>query len=139
MEAPMWESPLDGLTLLVVDDNLDTLAVLDAALTSFAAVVLRARNGHEGLAQLARERVDVIISDISTTFSSDEFITAVRAVASDAQHRIPAIALTAVDGPAQRRRVLQGGFQAYFRKPVDLDELAQEIVRLVEARGRARA
>jgi CheY-like chemotaxis protein len=136
----MWERPLDGLTLLVVDDNPDVLAMLDAALTLSGAVVLRARNGHEGLEQLARERVDVIISDISMpTFSSDEFITAVRAVTSDAQHRIPAIALTAVDGPAQRRRVLQGGFQAYFRKPVDLDELAQEIVRLAEARGRARA
>ena len=136
----MWKRPLDGLTLLVVDHNPNALTALDATLTAFGAVVLTARSGDEGLEQLARERVDVIISDISTpTFSSFEFLTAVRPVTGATQRRIPAIALVAVDGPAQRRRVLQGGFQAYFRKSVDLDELVQEIVRLAEGRGRVRA
>ena len=128
--ADTYPKPLDGLTVLVMDDTPDVHEV-DAALTIFGAVVLRARNGHEGLEQLTREQIDVIISDITMpTFSGHDFINAVRALASDAQHPVPAIALTAVDEPAQRRRALQGGFQAYWLKPVDLTALVREIARL---------
>src|SRR5262245_41189754 len=85
--------PLDGLTVLVVDDAPDVLAMLDASLTLSGAVVLRARNGYEGLRQLTREQIDVIISDISMPIlSGHDFIRAVRALSRDAQHPIPAIA-----------------------------------------------
>jgi len=123
--------PLEGITVLVVDDNLDTLDLLKATLTYAGALTVTAEDGKEALERLGRIRVDVIVSDISMPgFSGHDFIRAVRALPSQAGRSTPAIALTAFHEPSQRRQALAAGFQVYLLKPFDTTALVREIVRL---------
>ncbi len=123
--------PLQGISILVVDDNLDALDLLKATLTYYGAFIVTAEDGRGALAQLGRVRVDVIISDISMPgFSGLDFIRAVRALSDNPGRNTPAIALTAFNEPTQRRQALEVGFQAYLLKPFNADALVREIIRL---------
>jgi CheY-like chemotaxis protein len=122
--------PLDGIAVLLVDDNADALDLLNTTLMYYGALTVTAGGGREALQRLASMRVDVIISDISMPgFSGHEFIRAVRAL-STVHNNTPAIALTAFNEPGQRRLALESGFQAYLLKPFDATRLVEEIARL---------
>ncbi len=123
--------PLDGVSVLIVDDNPDALDLLDTTLTYYGALTVAAADGKEALDRLARMRVDVIVSDISMpAFSGHDFIRAVRMLPDEAARRTPAIALTAFDEPRQRESAMASGFQAYMLKPFEAARLVHEIVRL---------
>jgi CheY-like chemotaxis protein len=125
--------PLDGISVLVVDDNQDALDLLEAMLTYYGALTITADDGRDALARLASTRVDVIISDISMPgLSGYDFIRAVRALPSDAARPVPAIALTAFQGREGRVEALRAGFHTYLLKPFNAAELVREIVKLVE-------
>jgi DNA-binding response OmpR family regulator len=48
---------------------------------------------------------------------------------------LPAIAVTALAGEANRRRILEAGFQFYLTKPVDVEELVRHVALLAERKG----
>jgi len=122
---------LDGISVLVVDDNVDSLDLLRATLTYYGALTVTAADGKEALERLARMRVDVIVSDLSMPgFSGHDFIRAVRTLPDEAARNTPAIALTAFNEPHQRETALGAGFQAYMLKPFDATMLVREIRRL---------
>jgi CheY-like chemotaxis protein len=128
---------LEGISVLVVDDNPDALDLLVTTLTYFGALVVSAGHGKDALAHLARVRVDVIVSDLSMPgFSGHDFIQSVRQLPDIAARATPAIALTAFNEPEQRRRALAAGFQSYVVKPFDPGLLMREILRLLTP-GRA--
>src|SRR5260370_42527342 len=132
--------PLDGISVLIVDDNADSLALVEHILTYYGALPITASDGTEGLAHLRSMSVDVIVSDISMPgFSGYDFIQAVRAPPNESTRNIPAIALTAFDAPYTRAAASRVGFQAYMRKPFDAAELIREIVRLTTPDRPARA
>jgi CheY-like chemotaxis protein len=123
---------LQGVSVLVVDDNPDALDLLETMLTYYGALTVTADSGKEALARLASMRVDIIISDISMPgFSGHDFLRAVRRLPGQAAARhTPAIALTAFNEPGQREEALRAGFQAYWVKPFDPAALVHEISRL---------
>jgi hypothetical protein len=128
--------PLDGISVLVVDDNQDSLDLLATILTYYGALTITADNGRDALARLASLRVHVIVSDISMAgLSGYDFIRAVRALPADAARPIPAIALTAFHDREGREEALKAGFHAYLLKPCDAVTLVREIARLVEQAG----
>jgi len=129
--------PLDGSTVLVVDDNPDAIEIVDTILTYFGALTLTAQSGKQALAQLAQARVTVIVSDISMPgFSGHEFIRALRALPPEAGGTTPAIALTAFNQAGQREAAMSAGFDAYCVKPFDPDALVEQVARLA-AKSRA--
>ena len=124
--------PLEGISVLVVDDNEDARDLIRTTLMYYGALTVTAENGKDALERLASTRVDVIVSDISMPgFSGHDLIRAVRALPSHAGHDTPAIALTAFNEPHQRRRALEAGFQVYMVKPFDPTTLVNEIAAVV--------
>src|SRR5215218_6000753 len=99
MEAvpPLEFAPvLKGVTVLVVEDDLDSLDMLEAFLKYFGATVLRASTGFEALKRFGEHIPDVIISDLSMPgMNGLEMIGEIRSLPADRGGMVPAIALTA--------------------------------------------
>jgi PAS domain S-box-containing protein len=126
--APRAEEPrpiasnfLEGLTVLVVDDELDARELVTAVLVKCGARVRTAGSVDDAVGRLREQRPDVLISDIGLP-SEDGFslIRRVREIAPD----VPAAALTAYASPEDQRRVLSAGFNAHVTKPVEPADLA---------------
>ena len=123
---PFYECPdrLDGLKVLVVDDERDTRELLKIGLGHCGAIVTAVGSTQEALAAIERERPDLLISDIGMPEEDGyDLIRRVRALPSDSGGRIPAIALTAYARTEDRMRALRTGYQMHVAKPVELAEL----------------
>ncbi len=118
---------LDGLLVLVVDDEEDTRQLLVQSLTQYGATVITAASADEALTELKNKNPDVLVSDIGMPDEDGySLIRKVRAI--DAQ--IPAVALTAFTRAQDRMRALSTGFQSHVSKPVEPDELVMVIASL---------
>ncbi|MFO0578739.1 MAG: ATP-binding protein [Polyangia bacterium] len=114
-ELPM----LDGLRLLVVDNEQDTAEFLARMLRQRGALVELAGSAHEALAVLQRERFDVLLSDIGMPHEDGyTLIRKLRALPPERGGRTPAIALTAYAREQDRVRALRAGFQNHVAKPI---------------------
>jgi PAS domain S-box-containing protein len=117
--------PLDGVTLLLVEDDPATRAMLEMALRRFGATVTAAGAAEEAIETLQGTRFDVVVSDIGLPGEDGcALLQRIRAAGNDT----PAIALTAYASPTQRERALAAGFHSWLAKPVDLETLAAEIL-----------
>ena len=135
--GPVDASPrLDGIAVLLVDDEPDGRALLGRLLADAGALVHEASTAAAALAILQRAHVDVILSDVSMPeMDGFDFIRRVRA-RQDAEIRdIPAIAVTAYARPEDRTRCLAAGFQRHVAKPYSFGELASAIATLVRSRA----
>lgn len=134
-------SPLEGLKLMVVDDQADARNMLSVLLCQFGAQVTLAASAAEALATLAEipsgQPYDLIISDISMPDEDGySLIRKIRSLPPHAGGRIPAIALTAFGRSVDRIRALTAGFQMHVPKPVDADELVIVILSLTGRAGK---
>ena len=123
---PPYEFPerLDGLRLLVVDDEPDTCEMLKAGLESCGARVVTAGSAAEALAELSKSPPDVLISDIGMPGEDGyALLRRVRALPAESGGRAPAIALTAYARAEDRMQALRAGYQMHVPKPVEMAEL----------------
>ena len=127
---PLRLPDLHRLTILVVDDNDDAVEVLSTFLKACGADVLLARSGSAGLASVdTTPTLDAVVTDVSMPqMSGVEFAEKVRGRPS--RKRLPVIALT---GFHEEHVGSRSAFDAFLRKPVDLDELAA-VIRSLTAR-----
>lgn len=132
-EKPLKLPDLSRLTLLVVDDNDDSLEMLAAFLRACGAHVLQARTGSGALAYVdTAPKLDAIVTDLAMP-EMDGLGLLNRVRAHPQRSQLPLIALTApLRGLRQR-----GWFRAFLKKPVDFDQLCDAIVALVERRHRS--
>ena len=122
---------LDGLLILVVDDEEDTRQLLVQTLTFYGATVATAKSAAEGLSELQDKNPDVLVSDIGMPEEDGyTLIRKVRALADEQQRNTIAIALTAFTRAQDRMRALAAGYQNHVGKPVEPDELATVIASL---------
>lgn len=129
--APVSASPLDGLKVLVVDDDEDSRELLSCALGQRGATVASASGALEALRELERFRPDVLVSDLAMPGQDGyELIQRVRALPPELGGAIPAVALTAHTRSGTREQAEAAGFQALESKPVDLDRLAAHLATL---------
>ncbi|MES3020320.1 MAG: ATP-binding protein [Pseudomonadota bacterium] len=130
--APTLARPdLSGLTVLAVDDEPDTLALLVRLLEDCGARVLCAASAPEALALHAHGRPDLLISDIGMPMVDGyELIRRVRELGAAAGGALPAIALTAFARAEDRRKALKDGYQAFLTKPVEHGELVALVAQL---------
>jgi PAS domain S-box-containing protein len=122
---------LNGLEILVVEDDGDTLEMLTTALQQYGACVLAASSAAEALNILRTFWPNVLISDIAMPKQDGySFIRDVRALELEQGKRIQSIALTAYASTEDRRRALTAGYQAHLAKPVDPSHLAAVVAEL---------
>lgn len=118
---------LEGMTVLVIDDEAMTRDVIAAILRRAHANVIAAGSTRSALEALTDVRPHVILCDIAMPGEDGyAFLRIMRAHGSDAAH-IPVIALTAFGRPEDREKALSSGFDAYLKKPVDPVVLAKAV------------
>jgi len=126
---------LFGRTVLVIDDDAETLQMLEAALAANGAQVFTAASVANGLELARRVAPSVILSDISMPGEDGfSFVRKLRAASVGAE--IPAIALTAHAREEDKRAMLSAGFQLHLAKPVDPTELVRTVAELADGPGR---
>jgi CheY-like chemotaxis protein len=112
--------PLDGLHVLVVDDNEDTRDVLQAVLEADGATVSTAQSSGAALLALDAWSPNVMLIDIGMPIMNGfELVQQIRRRPVDSGGQVPAVALTGYISAEDRARATEAGFQAYLTKPVD--------------------
>ena len=122
---------LQGVHVLVVDDQPDARELVTIALTQSRADVRAVSTAREALELLDQWKPDVLISDIGMPGEDGyQLIRKVRALEREHGGTVPAVALTgyASDEDAARARV--AGFQLHMPKPVSPDELVAAVASL---------
>ncbi len=118
------EERLDGVSVLVVDDEPDARAMLVSLFEDAGARVRAVGTGGEAIAAVSAERPDVLLCDIGMPgMDGIEVIRTVRAMSAEEGGSTPAVALTAFARAEERKRSLDAGFQVHLSKPVDFREL----------------
>jgi PAS domain S-box-containing protein len=122
---------LEGVRVLLVEDEPDTREFLKTILEGCGATVTEAGSAPEALAALERVKPDILVSDIGMP-GEDGYglLRQVRALGPERGGRVPAVALTAYAGAKDRRRALLAGFHAHLAKPVEPDELLAVVASL---------
>jgi len=132
--APVTELNLDGCRVLAVDDQADTLSVINRVLTRSGAEVRTAAGAAEALALLGDWQPHLLISDIGMPGQDGyAFIRSVRERFPGGGIKITAIALTAFARESDRKAALDAGFDEHLAKPIDAGVLLQKVA---EALGR---
>ncbi len=131
-EAAQVAPSLDGVSILVVDDEEDTREALAVGLTRHGARVITASSAGEGLDALARERPQVLVADIGMAGEDGyALLQKVRALPVERGGATPAIALTAYANPQDRLDALRAGFQRHVSKPASPAVLAATVAGLL--------
>ncbi|HEU4887736.1 MAG TPA: ATP-binding protein [Thermoanaerobaculia bacterium] len=121
---------LDGVRVLVIDDQAMARDLVTAIFRRAHAEVRAASSVREGLEQFQESTPDVVVCDLAMPNEDGfAFVRAVRALPASTK-TIPIIALTAFGRPEDRQHALAAGFDAYLKKPVDPEELANTVLRL---------
>ena len=125
---------LDGVKVLVVDDEPDANEMVQALLASCGAEVRVAANVPQALAIFDRWRPDAIVSDIGMPGQDGyALIRQVRERPPERGGEIPAVALTAYARIEDRVQVFTAGFQMHVTKPVDPGELVAVVASVVRS------
>jgi PAS domain S-box-containing protein len=125
-------APLDGLRVLVVDDDADTRAMLDAVFRQSGAIVRLSPSASDALETLSSWLPDVLVSDIGMPENDgNSLIRRVRALPPERGGRTPAVALTAYARTEDRLRALASGFQMFLPKPAEPAEVTAVVASLV--------
>jgi PAS domain S-box-containing protein len=115
---------LNGVSILVVDDEVDSLNFVAFFLEQAGATVTAVSESTQVLEILARFQPDILISDIGMPeIDGYMLVQAIR----EQGITIPAIALTAYASEFDQKQAFNAGFQKHFSKPIDTDSLMQAI------------
>ncbi|HYW22384.1 MAG TPA: ATP-binding protein [Nodularia sp. (in: cyanobacteria)] len=127
------EMPLQGVQILLVDDDLDTREFQAFVLSQSGATVTDVASGLEALQALEQFTPDVLVSDIGMAkMDGYMLMQQIRSRPPNQGGTIPAIALTAYAAEIDQQKALQVGFQTHITKPVDPEELVSAITNLLE-------
>ena len=133
--AEQRPAPLQGLRILVVDDDDDTRELVARVLEGRGAHVVSASSAAEAWAAFESSAPDAMLVDIAMPGEDGySFLRRVRARPPEQGGRTPAAALTARVVVEDRLESLRAGFQSHMAKPVDPDDLVSVMAQLA---GRA--
>ncbi|MDB9524880.1 PAS domain-containing protein [Oscillatoria sp. CS-180] len=125
---------LNEVRVLTVDDNADSREVLSTLLEQYGAQVVAVKSGREALACLASFKPDVLISDLSMPdMDGYVLLRQIRALSSQQNKPVPAIALTACARQEDENSARANGFQKHIAKPVNVDTLIQAVSEIVKS------
>ncbi|HZT78364.1 MAG TPA: ATP-binding protein [Vicinamibacterales bacterium] len=122
---------LEGVRVLVVDDDPDALAMARDILEAAGADVAVAPSAADALALVSAVRPDVLVADLAMPrVDGFELIARVRAAPDAAVRRVPAAALTAYARSEDSAKALRSGFQMHLAKPIDPAALTAAVAEL---------
>ena len=126
------EPALNGVRVLLVEDDADTRDAIAAVLAACGAQVVAVGCGADALKALENETPDVLVSDIAMPGMDGQSL--MRRIRERGARRgnIPAIALTAYASPKDRTKALLAGYQIFLPKPCDPTELITLVAQLVD-------
>jgi signal transduction histidine kinase len=134
--ASVATSSLEGVSVLIVDDDLDAREILTLALRDQGARVRAVASAAAALRSLRKQVPDVVVSDIGMPGQDGyAFLRKLRLLDSSQGGQVPAVALTAFAAPADAARALAAGFNRHVSKPVMPSEIV-EVVASLAARPR---
>ena len=124
---------LNGIRILIVDDDADTCEMLTFALNLRGAETQTSYSAAEAFASLTDWKPDILLTDINMPGEDGySLVNRLRTLTPKNGTNIPAIALTALARPEDTEQALSAGFQLHLSKPVDIEELAEAIVNLAK-------
>ena len=142
VEEASWPAPqpaslpmLEGVRVLVVDDDRESREVVAATLASRNAVVCTAQSVPEALDVLRRDRIDVLLADIGMPGEDGYGLVRTLRAQQGRAAGIPAAALTALAREEDRQQALDAGFQLHLAKPVDSASLVNAVASLRNVRA----
>lgn len=117
-------------TILYVEDNVDNRQLVRRVLQAEGYRVLEAGNAHEGLQVALNHHPVLILIDINMP-EIDGLTMASHLKKDPAFTTIPIIALTANVMRGDKERSLAAGCDGYIQKPIDVDELPDQIAQFL--------
>ncbi|MBV9733224.1 MAG: PAS domain S-box protein [Verrucomicrobia bacterium] len=130
---------LEGIRVLAIDDDADARSLLQVMLEAAGATIYLAGSAREGMEQLLRQTVDVVICDIGMPdVDGYTFIRDVRRLSDREKSEIAAVALTAYARLQDRMEAMRAGFQNHLPKPVEPSELLAVVHSLASPRSKPR-
>ena len=123
---------LDGVHVLLVEDDDDSRKLLGTMLKRYGARVTSTKSAAEALSVFSNDRPDLLISDIGMPDQDGyEFIQKLRALPPELGGQTPAIALTGYASRKDRERALAAGYHQHIAKPIEQSEMITAIAALV--------
>ena len=133
MKESMTPDRLAGIQILAIDDEIDSLELLNLVFQQEGANVTAVSSAKEALEAIERVTPDLIISDIGMPkIDGYTLMNQIRSLPQGKQ--IPAIALTAYAGDVDRQHSLNAGFQHHIAKPINIDRLLDIALKLLSDR-----
>lgn len=130
--APLLQ-PLQGVRVLVVDDEADARSLTTFILEEAGAIPTVAVSASEALFLFPQLNPDVIISDIGMAgMDGYMLIQQIRMLPPEQGGQVPAVALTAYAGETDQQQAITIGFQYHLTKPVKPNELIEVILSLID-------
>jgi len=131
------DSPLDGVRVLLVEDDAVVRDVMRRVLVGFGARVTAVAGVLDALEALPRARPNVLVSDIDMPGENGyELIRRIRALPPDRGGQTPAVGLTGWNPVEIGAHVLRAGFQHCLGKPVDARRLVSVVAALATSPAR---
>lgn len=128
--------PLEGVRILLVEDDDDIRNLLRLALESRGAVLTAVDGTRAAVAAIDVQTPDIVISDITMPGEDGHaLLRKVRGLPLTRGGKIPAIALTALDSREARVASRDAGFHYHLTKPVDANKLVEIVAGLVRLTG----
>jgi len=122
---------LQGIHVLLVDDDAGAREVISAALNEHHARVTAVASAREAMQVIRRTPPDVLVSDIAMPIEDGyDLIGQVHELEANNGKTIPAVAITAYARVEDRRKALAAGFQSYLAKPIEPADLIEVVARL---------
>jgi two-component system, chemotaxis family, CheB/CheR fusion protein len=127
----MRSQRLDGLSVLVVDDDPAPLELYREVLTLAGARVRVATSAKAAVLLVQQEIPDVVVSDIMMPGEDGYWlINTLRELPADLGGRVPALAVTGDPGRHSRERAREAGYDCHLTKPVQITEFSATVARL---------
>ena len=126
---------LEGLNVLVIDDDEDSRVLMETMLRYCGAFVIAVKSAKLAHRALAHVRPDVIVSDLA--MPEEDGFSFIRELRADPNHAaIHALAVTAYAHHYSVQQLRDAGFTGVLRKPLSPDAFARAVAALGPAPGR---
>ncbi len=120
---------MTGVSILILEDDQDTIELFAGSLSRLGAEVRTALNAADALAVLAAWRPTIILCDLHLPgVDGYGFLERVKAISELAS--IPVIAISASHPELERDRSIEAGFAAHLTKPTKLKDVVLAVTRL---------
>ncbi|MBD2564411.1 MULTISPECIES: PAS domain S-box protein [Nostoc] len=133
IDKQLDDSPnLNGVKVLLVDDERDTRELIAFILEQSGAVVIQAASAMEALQAMPQFQPNLLLSDIGMPeLDGYMLMRQIRAMPPEMGGTIPAIALTAYAAEADYQQAIAAGFGQHITKPVEPAKLLRAIANLI--------